>query len=112
MKKLFFLFLGLLIFSSCKNYQNFTIVKPIISEINLKGNKIISEGEIRSNINSLNTSYKRFFPAKYYLYLANKRKIKDSLNKNLNLRFFKNPNPEFDSSFLTSIQKKYSFLAD
>lgn len=105
MKKIFFLFLVIFLFSACKNYQNFIIEEPIIAELSLTGNNKLSEGEIRSNINALNTSYQRLFSPKFYLYLANKRKIKDSLNKKINLRFFDTPNPKYDSTFVKSIKE-------
>ena len=100
--------MGIVLFS-CKNYQAFVINEPIIKEVNLKGNKIISNGEISSSVNFFNNNYKRPFSPKFYYYLASKRKLKDSLNKKSNLQFFTELNPVLDSIELNQTKQNLSY---
>ncbi len=88
---------------SCGQYQAFKIPSPVINQVDLIGNQQISKAELRTNILGIKNSYRRLLPAKLYTYLGIKRKRKDSLEiKPSFIQFFKSPNPNFSSSWLTT----------
>jgi hypothetical protein len=88
---------------SCGQYQVFKIPNPVINQIDLIGNQQISKAELRTNVIGLKNSYRRLLPAKLYTYLGIKRKRKDSLQiKPSFIQFFKSPNPNYSSNWLTT----------
>ena len=88
---------------SCGQYQAFKIPSPVINRVDLIGNQQISKAELRTNILGLKDSYRRLLPAKLYTYLGIKRKRKDSLEiKPSFIQFFKAPNPNFSTTWLTT----------
>ncbi|MEY2793177.1 MAG: hypothetical protein RJA76_1169 [Bacteroidota bacterium] len=105
--KNYLLFLSLIVFlSSCKGYNEFVSKSAKINYISITGTKVVSESELRANVYQLKYSYKRPVPAKIYLFLENKRRIRDSLGlKNPALHFFNNYNPNFELSFLSDLNK-------
>lgn len=103
------LFCFLILNISCTGYKNYVQKKSVINEISLIGNKHIKSGDLKANIPSLKYSYKRFVPAKYYLFLQSKRHINDSLNiKPKFYSFLTNYNPDFSLDLLTTIQTNLS----
>lgn len=79
---------------------------PKVNYINITGAKLVPESEIRANIYQLKYSFKRIFPSRYYLFLENKRKFRDSIQlKNAAIHFLTNYNPTFDANFISDISK-------
>jgi len=92
---------------SCGQYQSYEIEQPVINQINIAGNRQISNLELRSNIIGIKNSYHRLLPTKLYTYLGNKRKRKDSLQiKPSFIQFFKSPNPTYSRSWLETNQNQ------
>ncbi|MEY4384589.1 MAG: hypothetical protein RI995_2131 [Bacteroidota bacterium] len=96
-------------FTSCKGIREYVPTTPKVSYINIIGTKVVPESDIRANVFQLKYSYKRIFSSKLYLFLENKRNIRDSLGlKNPTIHFFNNYNPSFDNQFLLDIKNNLS----
>ena len=97
-----FIVLGLGLIS-CGKYHSYEFSSPIINQVNITGNRLISKSELRSNVLGVKNSYRRLLPAKLYTYLGNKRKKKDSLQiKPSFIQLFKTPNPVYNPVWLAS----------
>lgn len=103
MKKVSALFIVLLWFicQSCQSLTTYKLPPNTIKNIVVKGNRVISNEEIKANIAGLKESNKSFAFIQLNSYLATKRLKKDSLGiKQANIQFFKRNPSVLDSAVL------------
>ncbi len=103
MKKVSALFIVLLWFicQSCQSLTTYKLPSNTIKNIVVKGNRVISNEEIKANIAGLKESNKSFAFIRLNSYLATKRLKKDSLGiKQANIQFFKRNPSVLDSAVL------------
>ncbi len=103
MKKVSALFIVLLWFicQSCQSLTTYKLPPNTIKNIVVKGNRVISNEEIKANIAGLKESNKSFAFIRLNSYLATKRLKKDSLGiKQANIQFFKRNPSVLDSAVL------------
>lgn len=103
MKKVSSLFIVLLWFicQSCQSLTTYKLPPNTIKNIVVKGNRVISNEEIKANIAGLKESNKSFAFIRLNSYLATKRLKKDSLGiKQANIQFFKRNPSVLDSAVL------------
>jgi outer membrane protein insertion porin family len=102
-KKVSALFIVLLWFicQSCQSLTTYKLPPNTIKNIVVKGNRVISNEEIKANIAGLKESNKSFAFIRLNSYLATKRLKKDSLGiKQANIQFFKRNPSVLDSAVL------------
>jgi hypothetical protein len=102
-KKVSALFIVLLWFicQSCQSLTTYKLPSNTIKNIVVKGNRVISNEEIKANIAGLKESNKSFAFIRLNSYLATKRLKKDSLGiKQANIQFFKRNPSVLDSAVL------------
>ena len=114
MKKVYaILFISIwLVSNSCKQFTSYQLPSNTIQRISVKGNKIISLEDIKTNIIGLKESNKSFMFIRLNSFLAKKRNQKDSLNqKQSTVQFFKRAPILLDSTgvqnTLTNLQAYY-----
>jgi len=101
-----------LVSNSCKQFTSYQLPSNTIQRISVKGNKIISLEDIKTNIIGLKESNKSFMFIRLNSFLAKKRNQKDSLNqKQSTVQFFKRAPILLDSTgvqnTLTNLQAYY-----
>jgi len=88
---------------SCQSLTTYKLPPNTIKNIVVKGNRVISNEEIKTNIGGFKESNKSFTFIRLNSFLAKKRFKKDSLGiKQSSIQFFKRTPYQVDSSFLQS----------
>jgi outer membrane protein insertion porin family len=88
---------------SCQSLTTYKLPPNTIKNIVIKGNRVISNEEIKANIVGLKESNKSFAFIRLNSFLANKRFKKDSLGiKQSSIQFFKRKPVLLDTAFLNS----------
>lgn len=89
---------------SCKTLQMYELPPYTIQKISLSGNKHTNLEDIKLNISSLKYVNKSYLSLKLNSFLAQKRRLKDSLNqKESNFQFFSRKPEIYDSTYVNQL---------
>ena len=92
------------VLNSCQSVNTYQLPLNTVHKISIKGNKLLSTEDIKTNIGGLKESNKSFLFIRLNSYLANKRKLMDSLGeKQSSLQFFKRVPTQLDTTELENI---------